>query len=117
MAREALLARNGRVLNLLHPGYDKLIDEFTAGNSLLSARRAIDIRLLLDQGKPAVLLTTLQLPGGVKRHVDQRSLELAAAGHTVLVLRPFENRAPPGRVFFSVESLGLKDLIFDLPRD
>ena len=117
MAREALLARNGRVLNLLHPGYDKLIDEFTAGNSLLSARRAIDIRLLLDQGKPAVLLTTLQLPGGVKRHVDQRSLELAAAGHTVLVLRPSENRAPPGRVFFSVESLGLKDLIFDLSRD
>jgi GT2 family glycosyltransferase/glycosyltransferase involved in cell wall biosynthesis len=116
-AAGALRARNRRVLNLLHPGYDKLIAEFTAGDSLLSSRRAIDIRLLLDHAKAPVLLTTLQLPGGVKRHVDERAAELAAAGHTVLVLRPSEDRGRSGRVFFRVESLGLEDLVFDLPSD
>lgn len=115
--RELLLIRNGRILNTLHPGYARLVEEFFAKDPLLNARRAVDMRLLLERAVSPVLLMTLSLPGGVKRHVSERQVELNAAGHTVLVLHPSESGGAPARVNLSVASLGLKNLSFDLPRD
>lgn len=115
--RELLLIRNGRILNALHPGYARLVEEFSARDPLLNARRAIDMRLLLERADSPVLLMTLSLPGGVKRHVSERQVELNAAGHTVLVLHPPESGGAPARVNLSVASLGLRNLSFDLPRD
>ena len=115
--KELLLIRNGRILNALHPGYARLVEEFSARDPLLNARRAIDMRLLLERAVSPVLLMTLSLPGGVKRHVSERQAELDAAGHTVLVLRPSESGGAPARVNMKVASLGLENLAFDLPQD
>jgi GT2 family glycosyltransferase/glycosyltransferase involved in cell wall biosynthesis len=115
--KDMLKRRNRRVLNFLHPGYDKLVDDFTAENPLQEARRAIDMQLLLDRATRPVLLITGRLPGGVKRHVGQRQAELSSAGHTVVVLQPADEDGPPRGVTLEVDSLGLRDLVFDLPGD
>ena len=93
-SREMLIERNRRVLEALHPGYEALIAGFIETDPLLHARRAIDTHRLLKQARNPVLLVTSGVAGGVKRHVDLRQAELAAAGHTVLILRPAEH---PGK--------------------
>ena len=51
--REPLMARNGRLLEAMYPGYDAMIAAFWREDPLREARRAIDARVLL--GKPALL--------------------------------------------------------------
>jgi GT2 family glycosyltransferase/glycosyltransferase involved in cell wall biosynthesis len=115
--KEILLARNRHALNLLYPGYEKAIADFSKADPLLSARRNIDIRrLLLDAGK-AVLLVTLDLPGGVERHVQERRLKLRTAGHMVVILKGCEGRARADQVTLTAEHLGLSNLAFRTPED
>jgi GT2 family glycosyltransferase/glycosyltransferase involved in cell wall biosynthesis len=113
--KELLLNRSRSVLNSLHPGYGTLVKEFLLSDPLLESRRAIDMAFLRNEAVLPILLVTLDLPGGVKRHVDEREAQLKAAGHTVLVLRPAEDDDKKGTVRLAVESLGLKNLSFDLP--
>jgi GT2 family glycosyltransferase/glycosyltransferase involved in cell wall biosynthesis len=115
--RELLLNRSRSVLNALHPGYAQLVAELLSRDPLLDSRRAIDMRILIEQAVRPVLLLTLELHGGVRRHVNQREAHLSAAGHTAIVLRPAETDGKVGRVKLHVESLGLKNLCFDLPGD
>jgi GT2 family glycosyltransferase/glycosyltransferase involved in cell wall biosynthesis len=115
--KDMLQQRNRHVLNFLHPGYDQLVDDFSAEDPLLEARRAIDMQRLLDHARRPVLLMTFRLPGGVKRHVRRREAELSSAGHTVIVLQPADQDRTPQRVTLEVDSLGLEDLAFDLPGD
>lgn len=113
--KELLLHRSRSVLNSLHPGYEELVKEFLLSDPLLDSRRAIDMTFLRNEAAEPVLLVTLGLPGGVRRHVEERAARLKAAGHTVLVLGPTEDGEQKGTVRLEVESLGLKYLFFDLP--
>lgn len=113
--KELLLHRSRSVLNSLHPGYEELVKGFLLSDPLLDSRRAIDLTFLRNEAVEPVLLVTLGLPGGVKRHVNERAARLKAAGHTVLVLHPAEDGDKKGAVRLAVESLGLRYLSFDLP--
>lgn len=115
--KDLLLKRSRIVLNSLHPGYDKLVEEFHRQDPLLAVRRAIDQRFLEKKAVDPVILVTLDLPGGVKRHIDEREAYLTRSGHTVLILHSMEEEGRKGRVKLHAASLGLKNLVFDLPGD
>lgn len=93
-ARLHLRARNLRILNELHPGYDDLIAGFARADPLAPARRAIDaVRWAAARdGRPAVLLITHGRRGGVQRRVRERALELRAQGMRPLCLWPVASR-------------------------
>src|ERR1700733_15195770 len=112
--KEVLIERNRLVLETLHPGYEAMIADFVAADPLLSARRAIDMRRLVETATETVLLVTLDLPGGVRRHVDLRQSQLEAAGHTILILQPQE---APGRVLLSTRDSNLENLAYRLPEE
>jgi GT2 family glycosyltransferase/glycosyltransferase involved in cell wall biosynthesis len=133
-AKRVLKERNRRVLNAFHPGYDTMIAAFAAADPLLNARRAIDTHRLLKKAVDPVLLLTFHLPGGVKRHVEEREAALRGAGHTVIVLKPGtsgkldeanqdylpHNRAAQdeltqNQVILTVQDSGLENLAFNLP--
>jgi GT2 family glycosyltransferase len=89
-ARQRLLARNLAILNRLHPGYDALIADDTAGPSLAEARRRID-RAVINRRRPArnsVVLITHDLGGGVQRQINMRAVALRAEGLTPIVIKP-----------------------------
>lgn len=121
--KQLLTARNRRVINYRHPGYDELIAEFVAADSLRESKRGIDCRRLLDGAVRPALLVSLDLPGGVKRHVAARESALAGEGHTVLTLRADSRPEHVGRLQIAVLSPaavaggGFEHLVFDLPRE
>ena len=122
-SRELLTTRNRRVINHRHPGYDELIREFVDADSLRESKRAIDERRLRGAPKP-VLLLSLDLAGGVQRHVDLRQAALSAAGHTVLTLRADEDPRHPGWVVVTVVHAAgsgatgdFEHLLYELPRE
>lgn len=115
--KEPLKRRGARLLNSLHPGYDGFVREFLAADPLLDARRAIDLRRLQDEAQEPVLLVTLNLDGGVRRHVQERQREWNSVGHTVIVLQTVEEGMEAGSLTLLVESLGLDNLIFHFPED
>jgi GT2 family glycosyltransferase/glycosyltransferase involved in cell wall biosynthesis len=114
-SKEMLMERNRRVLNTLHPGYEALIADFAASDPLLPARRAIDTHRLLKQSLHPVLLVTSGLPGGVKRHVDLRQTELAAAGHTVLILKPSTDPGRADQVTLHIPGSNFENLAYNVP--
>jgi GT2 family glycosyltransferase/glycosyltransferase involved in cell wall biosynthesis len=89
-ARAALLARNGEVLERLHPGYAAMIADWQRRDPLAAARRALDAARFAACGdrRPAVLLITHDHQGGVERAVRARCADLAADGFRPIVLRP-----------------------------
>lgn len=93
-----LAARNGRLLERLHPGYDALVQDFIANDPLLAARRRLDLaRWAADEAEPrppAVLLVTLSGRGGVARFVAERIAALRAEGWRVLCLSPETGEDP-----------------------
>lgn len=115
--KPTLMERNSHVLNALHPGYDAMIADFVAADPLLEARRSIDTHRLLKAATDPVLLVTFDLPGGVKRHVDERRSDLGAEGHTVLILQPSETHGRPNQVILRTQVRGLDNLGFNLPDD
>ncbi len=85
-------ARNARLLESLHPGYDALIRDFIAADPLLEARRNLDLARWMgdpsEPDRPALALVTLAGRGGVSRFMDERVASLAAEGWRVLRLSP-----------------------------
>ena len=93
-ARVYLRARNLRILNELHPGYDALITDFMRADPLAPARRTLD-RLRWEaarDGRPAVLLITHGRRGGIQRRVHERAQVLRAEGKRPLCLWPVAGR-------------------------
>jgi GT2 family glycosyltransferase len=84
----ALRERNRRLLNLRHPGYDALVEDFVAADPARPLRRRLDEARLRGADERHALLLTLDLPGGVERQVRERCRVLGAAGLTPLLLRP-----------------------------
>ena len=113
-ARHPLLARNLRLLNRLHPGYDALVQAHAAADPLLPTRRRMDaLRWTAGRAaKGAVLMVTHAGGGGVDRVVADRAAAHAAAGLRPIVIRPI-----PGGC--RVESPGLvtPNLRFRLPAE
>ncbi len=89
--RRLLQERNLKVLERHHPGYQKLISLFSAADPLAPARRRMDLGRWRPRSRPTVLLVTLSLEGGARRHVEERREALQQTGREVLVLAP----APP----------------------
>ncbi|MDQ2104715.1 glycosyltransferase, partial [Azospirillum isscasi] len=87
-----LAARNGRLLERLHPGYDALVQDFIADDPLMAARRRLDLARWAEEDgagrAPAVLLVTLAGRGGVARFIEERAAALRAEGRRVLRLVP-----------------------------
>ena len=116
-AKDVLQARSWRVMNYRHPGYDVLIKDFLAADPLREARRAIDRQRLIELAKSPILIVSVDLPGGVKRHVEERVASLVAAHHTVLVLRTMTGGDHQGRVVITVSGADLDHLVYGIPRD
>ena len=119
--KQLLVERNSRILNQLHPGYDRRIQDFIEADPLLIGRRHLDLARLRARphGPDPVLFVTLELGGGVARHVDEAMRQAAAAGHPALVLKPQTGGAKhPGRcVLIDPTDPSLSNLIFDLDEE
>lgn len=93
-----LAARNSRLLERLHPGYDALVQDFITADPLLAARRRLDLAgwaaVEPEPRAPAVLLVTLSERGGVARFVGERIAALRAEGWRVLRLSPETGEDP-----------------------
>ncbi len=119
-AGAALRARNGAILNRLHPGYDALVAAHVAADPLAEPRRRIDALRWREGGRPgAVLFVTHDQGGGVERAVQARAARVRAEGRRAIVLRPA--RRPDGRLGALIEeaetSAPTPNLIFALPGD
>ena len=91
-----LAARNGRLLEGLHPGYDALVGDFIAADSLMAARRRLDLARWAaeletrpaEDARPTIALITLSGRGGVARFVTEHTEALRADGWRVLRIAP-----------------------------
>ena len=88
-ARKHLLARNGALLERLHPGYGALVGAWIGRDPLGPARRQMDL-LRWREGRlgSAVALVTHSGGGGVDRVVGERCRALRADGVRPVVIRP-----------------------------
>ncbi len=97
--RAALLARNGAVLERLHPGYAALVAAWRHADPLAPARQRLDAARWRDRarrvrpGGETVVLVTHDSGGGVERCVQARGAALRAAGGAAIVLRPVLDRS------------------------
>ena len=97
-ATSALMARNLRLLEALHPGYGAAVSQWAgyvpAEDSLAVARRNLDIqRFFAAPTRPATLLISHASGGGVERSVQARAATMAAQGMRALILRPLADPA------------------------
>lgn len=89
-ARRALMRRNLRILNRLHPGYDAAVQAFVRRDPLFEARRALDgARLRQACGrKRSIAMLLHDSGGGVARVVRERAAAFEHGGLFVLTIRP-----------------------------
>jgi GT2 family glycosyltransferase/glycosyltransferase involved in cell wall biosynthesis len=112
-ARTTLLARNGAIMDQLHPSYRPRIDAFIAADPLLPARQRLDIaRFTARAGAPAVLLFSHAGLGGTGRVVRERAAALRAEGKRPIVLR-----GEDGITQVSDDAGDTPNLRFTVPRD
>lgn len=86
-----LKARNERLLNRLHPGYDRLVADFIRADPLAEPRRRIDLarwRAVAPRARESAILVTHTKGGGVERQVAAAAEAHRAAGRRVITLRP-----------------------------
>lgn len=85
--RDCWMARNEAVLTARHPSYAETVAAFHAAQPLAPLRRRLDTALLGRTGRPVVLLVSLALSGGVRKHVDARMEALERQGYLPVLLR------------------------------
>lgn len=118
--KKLLQARNQRILERLHPGYDKLVADFISDDPLVGPRRRIDLarRAWAEASAPPAdrLLVTLGLDGGVARHVDGRADAITRAGGRVLRLTPVGSKNGRQGMCRLEDSFhpDLRDTVFDV---
>ncbi|NVN43968.1 glycosyltransferase [Asaia siamensis] len=89
--RTLLLDRNLRMLNKLHPGYDRLVRQFVDADPLAPVRRNVGLVRMLTRRrsmKQCLMMVSHDSGGGVERVVQQRRDEAEKEGTQVLILRP-----------------------------
>jgi len=94
--KTALMARNTKILNRLHPGYDALIKTFIAADPLAQARYRIDAECWAQsrQKNGAVILVTHAEGGGVARSVTERAQALRAQNLRPIIIHPTRATTP-----------------------
>ncbi len=123
--RAALIARNLEILEVLHPGYHRMIARFQRRDPLAAARRRMDAqRWRAGTRAGAVLLISHGSGGGVERVVRERGAELRAGGLRPVVLRSVIARDGVAAYIHGmcqVEEAGTEgvfpNLRFNLPRE
>jgi GT2 family glycosyltransferase/glycosyltransferase involved in cell wall biosynthesis len=121
--RDALMERNGRLLNLRYPHYDELVAAFLAADPLHAIRRRLDEARLTARHDPHVLLVAPNVTGGVERFVRERCRAIRDCGEVPIVLRPHApgsgsgagSPAPGCRL--DVDRPLCRDLFYALPDD
>ncbi len=95
-----LQARNLKLLNRLHPGYDRLINAFVRADPLAEARRRFDRARWRAEGRgkaDSVIFITHDDGGGVERQVGVAVAGCRAAGLRPVVLRPARRSDGPAQ--------------------
>ena len=115
-AGKSLGARNLKILNALHPGYDRLVKRFIDADPLHTTRRRLDIARLirLAGGRSAMLMVQHDAGGGVGRVVRERSEVFEADGGLALALRPHEQGCS---LEDALDDKRFPNLTFRLPED
>lgn len=113
--RTLLLERNLRMLNALHPGYDRAVARFIASDPLAPIRRNAGLVRMLARRKAArscLIMVTHDSGGGVERVVQNRRQRAEAAGSQVIIIRPHQKGC-------RIEDCGgdTTNIVFDLPRE
>lgn len=114
--RAALLDRSQRLINLLHPGYDRFIAKFLKRDPLHALRRELDERRLRAFEGRFVLIVSLALTGGVDRFVAERCRDVRNEGLHPLVLRPAQ-AGNARRCELSTDALEAPNLHYDIPSE
>jgi glycosyltransferase involved in cell wall biosynthesis len=116
-----LRARNGRILEQLHPGHQALIDEFIARDPLAETRRRIDLgrwRETRRARQASVILITHDHGGGVEARLRHAVRTHESAGRRPIVLKPA--RTAQDETAIAVRD-GVADdfcnLVFAMPRE
>jgi glycosyltransferase involved in cell wall biosynthesis len=116
-----LRARNSRILERIHPGYQALIETFLARDPLADPRRRIDLQRWRDRGRnwsQSVILITHGDGGGVEQRLIRAIAAHGHAGRRPIVLRPAETAS--GEPAISVRdgvSDDLPNLVYAMPRE
>lgn len=116
-----LQARNGRIVEQLHPGHDALIARFVANDMLADARRRIDLLDWQERGRTwpkATILITHTSGGGVEQRLRLSVAAHTANRHRPIILRPAET--PGGKPAIAVLdglSGDFPNLVFAMPEE
>ena len=92
-----LKARNERLLDRMHPGYEGLVAAHLRADPLAAPRRRIDLlrwRAVTPRRQESAILITHAEGGGVERQISMAAASHVQAGRRAIVLRP--DRAPDG---------------------
>jgi GT2 family glycosyltransferase len=113
-AKHHLLARNAAILDRLHPGYRRRVQDFIAADPLLPARARLDMARFVARaaGPDAVLLVSHAGHGGTARIVRERVDALHAQG-----LRPIQLRGQDGVTEIVDRHGDTPNLRFRVPED
>nr|WP_294548458.1 glycosyltransferase [uncultured Rhodopila sp.] len=116
-----LRARNGRILEQLHPGQQALIESFIARDPLAEPRRRIDLlrwRATMRAWRKSAILITHDHGGGVEARVAAAVRSHEAAGRCPIVLRPAETSArEPAIAVRNGVADDFHNLIYAMPRE
>jgi len=116
-----LRARNSRIVEQLHPGYQALINEFLAREPLADPRRRIDLRRWRDSGRQwrqSAILITHNDGGGVEQRLLHAISLHQAAGRRAIVLRPAETaRGEPAVTVHDGATDDLTNLVYAMPQE
>jgi len=115
-----LQMRNEKLLNRLHPGYDRLIEAFRRADPLAEVRRRFDLvrwRGGARNKTGSVILVTHDDGGGVERQVGVAAASHRAAGLRPVLLRPVQAPDGPAMVVIDGAAAGFPNLRYALPRE
>ncbi|NHO30608.1 glycosyltransferase [Acetobacter farinalis] len=104
-----LIARNLRLLNALHPGYDEMVARWQDQDPLAASRKALDLARLHRKNPvlKSVILIMHDREGGIFRHVWKRVSSYEVKGIFAFVMSPEKSRS--GRPVWKLSSVRDKD--------
>ncbi len=116
-----LRARNGRILEQLHPGYHALVQRYLAHDPLALPRRSIDLQRWRERGrkwKRSAVLITHDDGGGVEQRLIRAIGLHDQAGRRPIILRPAETAdGEPAVAVRDGTADDLPNLIYAVPRE
>lgn len=92
------IARAGRVINALYPGYDRFIASWIERDPLAELRREIDLRRFAkSSAQGRALMVTANVTGGTERYIRELGGRLAGEGTGTLLLTPSDSKRRDGQ--------------------